>query len=215
MCYCAFRSQNHYRASVAARRARRAHHRPHTTPTSPPTCSHQTNHPNRPNPAAAAGVLLGALALLLAAAATATALLLTRGQDELPPPPPPPVEPEPPPPVRGVSLLAVQTPTTAGTYTLSWQTLYDCDPGDLGGAGAATSGASGSVTMSVVDDNVPLNGEGDPVETSIVINEICNYDFSADFVNVAGFRIARSPTRVWRSTTRSPSQSRRIAVRRL
>ena len=105
---------------------------------------------------------------------------------DVPLPEPPPTAqasppPEPPPPVRGLSRLAIQTPTTAGTYTLSWKTLHDCTPR------AYTSGALGRVSMSVVDDNVPPDGEGDTDETSITIDEICNYDFSADFVNVAGF----------------------------
>ena len=76
--------------------------------------------------------------------------------------------------------VTITTASTAGTYTVSWQTQGRCDPG------GGTSGASGSTSRRVRDDDTPPDGEGDPVEFTVVINDICDYDWSATFVTAAG-----------------------------
>ena len=77
-------------------------------------------------------------------------------------------------------VITIDSATTPGTYTVSWSTLGRCDPG------AGTDGASGSVSRTVVDDDTPPDGEGDRVKWGIAINDICDYEWSATFVNVAG-----------------------------
>ena len=67
-----------------------------------------------------------------------------------------------------------------GTYTVSWETLGGCDPGD------GTSGASGSVTITVADDGTPNDGDGSPQQQGVVIDSDCNYDWSVSHVNAAG-----------------------------
>ena len=77
--------------------------------------------------------------------------------------------------------VTITTASTAGTYTVSWQTQGRCDPG------GGTSGASGSVGLTVVDDGTNTNdGRGTPAATSVAINDICDYDWFATFVTAAG-----------------------------
>ena len=77
--------------------------------------------------------------------------------------------------------VTITTASTAGTYTVSWVTQGRCDPG------GGTSGASGSVALTVVDDGTNTNdGRGTPAADSVVINDICDYDWSATFVTAAG-----------------------------
>ncbi|MCY3661262.1 MAG: hypothetical protein OXH28_00380 [bacterium] len=71
------------------------------------------------------------------------------------------------------------TAGNAGTYTITWETQGGCDPG------SGTSGASGSVSLTV-DETTPGGGTGDQVETGIVIDDICNYDYEVSFVSTAG-----------------------------
>ena len=80
-------------------------------------------------------------------------------------------------------VVVFRSDTVAGVYTVSWQARLGCDPG-LG-----TSGASGSMSWTVVDD---------AVEMPLVINDVCAYDFSATFRNAAGetCRIAPSSLQI-------------------
>ena len=71
------------------------------------------------------------------------------------------------------------TAGNAGTYTITWETQGGCDPG------SGTSGASGSVSLTV-DETTPGGGTGDQVETGIVIDDICNYDYEVSFATTAG-----------------------------
>ena len=80
-------------------------------------------------------------------------------------------------------VITVQTPTdgtagNAGTYVVSWETQGGCDPG------SGTSGASGSVTLTVADPD--SDGAGDQEETGVVIDDICNYEWEVSFTNGAG-----------------------------
>ena len=47
-------------------------------------------------------------------------------------------------------VIRVYSATTAGTYTVSWNTQRGCDPGQ------GMDGASGAVSRTVVDDDTPL-----------------------------------------------------------
>ncbi|MDE0652122.1 MAG: hypothetical protein OXI26_00515 [bacterium] len=81
-------------------------------------------------------------------------------------------------------VVTIQTPAdatagNAGTYTVSWETQGGCDPG------SGTSGASGSVTLTVTE-TTPGGGTGDQVETGVVTDDICNYSWKATFTNAAG-----------------------------
>ena len=70
----------------------------------------------------------------------------------------------------------------AGTYTVSWETQGGCDPG------SGTSGASGSVTLTI-DDATPNDDSanlGPSAQTGIVTDEVCNYTYEATFTNAAG-----------------------------
>ncbi len=80
-------------------------------------------------------------------------------------------------------VVTVQTadPGEAGEYTVSWETQGGCDPG------SGTSGASGSVSLTVAD----ADGAGDATtgpqqETGVVTDNICNYSWEASFTNAAG-----------------------------
>ena len=81
-------------------------------------------------------------------------------------------------------VVTVQTadPGEAGVYTVSWETQGGCDPG------SGTSGASGSVTLTVVDatPNDNAANTGPQQETGIVTDNICNYSYKATFTNAAG-----------------------------
>ena len=83
-------------------------------------------------------------------------------------------------------VITIRTDTVAGTYTVSWQTRDRCNP-SVGPT--STDGASGSMSRTVV---------GGPVEMSLAINDICDYDLSAAFVNAAGAacRIAAGSLRI-------------------
>ena len=83
-------------------------------------------------------------------------------------------------------VITIRTDSVAGTYTVSWQTRDRCNP-SVGPT--STDGASGSMSRTVV---------GGPVEMSLAINDICDYDLSAAFVNAAGAacRIAAGSLRI-------------------
>ena len=68
-------------------------------------------------------------------------------------------------------VVTIQSPDTdnVGTYTISWETQGGCDPG------SGTSGASGSVTITVADDGTADDGNGTQQQTGVVIDNICNY----------------------------------------
>ena len=78
-----------------------------------------------------------------------------------------------------VVTIQTEDPGTAGTYTVSWETQGGCDPG------SGTSGASGSVTLTVTP-TTPGATTGSQQETGIVTDSICNYTWSASFTNTAG-----------------------------
>ena len=69
-------------------------------------------------------------------------------------------------------VITIQSPTgtapgSAGTYTVTWETQGGCDPG------SGTSGATGSVTLTVAGDGVDDTTDA---ETGVVTDDICNYD---------------------------------------
>ncbi|MYI56568.1 MAG: fibronectin type III domain-containing protein [Acidimicrobiia bacterium] len=80
-------------------------------------------------------------------------------------------------------VITIRTDTVAGVYTVSWQARHGCDPG------TGTSGASGSMSWTVVDE---------PVEFALVVSDLCEFDLSAAFLNAAGAvcRIAPSSLRI-------------------
>ncbi|MCY3663571.1 MAG: fibronectin type III domain-containing protein [bacterium] len=86
-------------------------------------------------------------------------------------------------PTAALRVIVFMSDTVAGVYTVSWQARLGCDPG------ITTSGASGSMSWTVVDE---------AVEMPLVINDICAYDFSATFLNAAGetCRIAPSSLQI-------------------
>ena len=73
-------------------------------------------------------------------------------------------------------VVTVTSAEHAGTYTVTFETKGSCDPG------SGTSGASGSVTLTVVD----ADGANTTVESGIVIDTICQYEYKFSFVNAAG-----------------------------
>ena len=80
-----------------------------------------------------------------------------------------------------VTIQTDGTPSQAGTYTVSWETQGGCDPG------SGTSGASGSVTLTVADaDGAGTATTGPQQETGVVTDVICNYSWKATFTNAAG-----------------------------
>ena len=80
-------------------------------------------------------------------------------------------------------VVTIQSPadgSNAGTYTISWKTKGGCDPG------SGTSGASGSVTMTVAQGTGEAAGTGAQVETGVVIDNICKYTWEAGLMTTAG-----------------------------
>ena len=75
-------------------------------------------------------------------------------------------------------VVTVTSGTLAGEYTVSWETLGGCDPGD------GTSGSSGWVILTVVatdaPDGDPTPGEltGTAVEQGVVIHTRCTYEWT-------------------------------------
>ena len=74
-------------------------------------------------------------------------------------------------------VVTITSDTEAGTYTVSWETLGNCDPG------SGTSGATGSATIVVADDGA---GTGTAGVTGIVTDDICQYVYSASLIQTDG-----------------------------
>ena len=74
-------------------------------------------------------------------------------------------------------VVTITSGADAGTYTVSWETLGNCDPG------SGTSGGTGSATIVVADAGT---GTGTPAETGVVRDDICNYEWSASLVKTDG-----------------------------
>ena len=81
-------------------------------------------------------------------------------------------------------VITITSDTEAGVYTVTWRTKGGCNP-DVGG-----SGASGSVTLTVVDatPNDDTANTGEAVETGVVIDDICTYEWKAVLVKADGSR---------------------------
>ncbi len=79
-------------------------------------------------------------------------------------------------------IVRITSAPVAGTYTVTWQTLGGCDPGE------GTSGKSGETTMTVVAtesrDDTPAPGEliGRPAAGIVVIRGFCTYTWSVSLV---------------------------------
>lgn len=81
-------------------------------------------------------------------------------------------------------VITITSDTEAGVYTVTWSTKGGCNPG-LG-----ASGASGSVTLTVVDStpNDDTANEGATVETGVTIDDICTYEWKAVLAKADGSR---------------------------
>lgn len=81
-------------------------------------------------------------------------------------------------------VITITSDTEAGVYTVTWRTKGGCNPG-LG-----ASGASGSVTLTVVDltPNDDATNEGTEVETGVTIDDICTYEWKAVLAKADGSR---------------------------
>ena len=79
-------------------------------------------------------------------------------------------------------IVRITTPTVAGEYTVTWQTLGGCDPG------AGTSGNSGTVVLTVeaagAADDTPAPGEltGTAAEDVVVVRPTCIYRWQVSLV---------------------------------
>ena len=79
-------------------------------------------------------------------------------------------------------LVEITSATVAGTYTVSWQTLGGCDPGE------GTSGRSGEVVLTVEaegsPDDTPTPGKltGTEVNNVVVIHPFCIYRWTVSLV---------------------------------
>lgn len=82
------------------------------------------------------------------------------------------------------NVITITSDTEAGVYTVTWSTKGGCDPG-LG-----ASGASGSVTLTVVDatPNDDTENVGTAEQTGVVIDTICTYEWEAVLVQADGSR---------------------------
>ena len=103
-------------------------------------------------------------------------------------------------------VVAFQTDTEPGTYSVSWSTRGGCDPSrPNANTTLATDGATGTrsgtvsapsglpATASVTDPDVVVAAEGTPiinqgsrVEFSIAVAQHCTYDYSVAFTSSAG-----------------------------
>ena len=84
-------------------------------------------------------------------------------------------------PVAAVTdVITITSDTEVGTYIVTWSTGGGCDPGD------DTSGASGEVTLTVVEGDTA--DEGAAVQTGVVIDTICTYKWEAVLVQADGSR---------------------------
>ena len=83
-------------------------------------------------------------------------------------------------------IVVFTTPATAGEYTINWETAGGCDPG------AGTSGASGSISVTVratsgaASDPPVVNEQTGTAGTGFVtVNNDCTYEWSASLVDAA------------------------------
>ena len=80
------------------------------------------------------------------------------------------------------AVVLIRTPQAAGTYTVSWETLGDCDPGP------GTSGMAGQVTLTVQatgsrdDTPAPAELTGEAAEGVVVIRPFCFYKWQVTLV---------------------------------
>ena len=77
-------------------------------------------------------------------------------------------------------VITITSDTEVGTYIVTWSTRGGCDPG------VDTSGASGSVELTVVEGATA--GEGAAETTGVVIDDICTYEWEAVLVQADGSR---------------------------
>jgi len=77
-------------------------------------------------------------------------------------------------------VVTITSDTDVGTYVVTWSTGGGCDPGD------DTSGASGEVTLTVVEGDTA--GEGAAAQTGVVLDTICTYEWKAVLVQADGSR---------------------------
>ncbi len=85
------------------------------------------------------------------------------------------------------NVITITSATEAGVYTVTWRTKGGCNP-NFGTTGA--SGATGSVTLTVVDStpNDDTANVGTAVETGVVIDTICTYEWEAVLAKPDGSR---------------------------
>ncbi len=80
---------------------------------------------------------------------------------------------------KQVVTITTAADPQAGDYVASWETLGGCDPG------AGTSGASGSITLTVAP-SAPGAATGAAEESGVVTDTECNYEWEFTFTNAAG-----------------------------
>ena len=90
-------------------------------------------------------------------------------------------------------VITITSDTEVGTYVVTWSTRGGCDPGD------DTSGATGSVSLTVVEGDTA--GEGAAVSTGVVIDTICAYEWKAVLVRADGSRCQAAITIADSATT--------------
>lgn len=78
-------------------------------------------------------------------------------------------------------VLTITSDTDVGTYTVTWSTKGGCNPG------VGASGATGSVTLTVKAPT-PDATTGTAVETGVVIDDICTYEWSGFLDKADGSR---------------------------
>ena len=82
-------------------------------------------------------------------------------------------------------VITVTTATTAGVYTLSWETSGGCNPG------AGTSGGSGSLVLTVTSTDQPtsppVTGQlsGDIEADFVTVDDDCHYEWTGSFIDAA------------------------------
>ena len=85
------------------------------------------------------------------------------------------------------NVITITSDTEAGVYTVTWRTKGGCNP-NVGTTSG--SGATGSVTLTVVDStpNDDATNEGTAVESGVVIDTICTYEWEAALAKADGPR---------------------------
>ena len=112
-----------------------------------------------------------------------------------------------------MDVVTITSASQTGVYTVTWSTKGGCDPG------ASTSGAIGAVTLTVVSDgtlDTDTDNDGTPdadlqgssVETGVVIDDVCTYEWKASLVKPGGSRckiVAPAPSNSKASLTYVPA----------